>query len=294
MAKKLYFSVFPGTTLGSPPPEVVRAAQQTIVGAGFPAGRVSRDANVACIGSCFAGEISKVLKALGIKTEHAFIGERWNSAFALDHFLARLLEKADFPEGFLESSEDLTQQLGAFTTSVTTADLYILTFGLSLCWFDKQGRLVLEPGKTDTEKGLFSAIKRCMMVQTTVEQNEAAILSCIDRVKKHNPYALIAITLSPVPMLASMTTGTIIQQNTVSKATLRLALERVKQRQLPDVFYWPSYEIVNWYGLHVDRSFGGDAMDSRHVLPNAVELATSLFVDNFFAPVGANASTAAP
>ncbi len=245
---------------------------------------ISQSAKIASLGSCFAEEVSKALTAHGTDVVYMPMSERWNSAFAVDTFLAYVLDGVPLPDGFTKNNESVKEISPEQIRSFASADLFILTFGMSLCWLNKNGELILEPGGTHSVEGLKIAAKYdYFMQQTTVEQNEAAIINCISRIKRVRPNAPIVTTLSPVPMMGVMANSSAIPANNVSKATLRLALENVRQRGLENVYYWPSYDLVNWYGNHIERAFGDTDRDARHVRQNVIDLIVEKFAYYFIA-----------
>ena len=263
---------------------VVRAFQEHIIKSYAPtAPFLPRSARVVSIGSCFAEEISKSLTQEGLEAAHITMSERWNSAFALRLFLLKAMRGTPFPPGFIADNTVMDTMVTEAESRLATADLFVLTFGLSLCWFEvASGRMILEPKITPTKAGMAFATQGYEMRQTALSENEDAIRACITEIKAFNPTAKIVLTLSPVPLLASLGGPSVIAANTISKSTLRLALHNVVSQQLPDVFYWPSYECVTWTGNHVTPVFGGDDRDMRHVRPDLVSQIAKLFKGYYF------------
>jgi len=257
------------------------ALQNSLLGRIIPdAPIVPRHAKVASLGSCFAEEISKALGAQNLDVVYVPMSERWNSAFAVDTFLAYVFDGTPLPDGFTKNNALLPLTTSEQIINFRQADLYILTFGMSLCWFNPQGQIVVEPGDTATFPGLKKSVgDRYRMVQTTVEQNEKAVASCVERIKRYRPNATVVMTLSPVPMMGVVSELPAIPANTVSKATLRLAIENVRQKNMDGLYYWPSYDIVNWYGNHIERAFGDDDRDARHVRQKIIDLIVGKFVE---------------
>ena len=64
--------------------------------------------------------------------------------------------------------------------------------------------------------------------------------------------------MEAVGVILAVTDGSPIAANNVSKAVLRAALHEVMARKEPNVFYWPSYEIVEWIGKYVALVWGQD------------------------------------
>jgi hypothetical protein len=270
-----YTSSFPRMFLEPNDPFIGRVATKTIIGPYAPAAPlISKTSRLASLGSCFAEEIANVLKQRKLDIEYLFLDEHWNSAFALRNFLGWLINNEKIPAHYNEALEIENAQIPHLKAHLAATDVFIVTFGLSLCTFDEKGDLTLA-SKAAPGQGPLN------MRQTTVEENETAILKCIDLLKKLCPHATIVMTLSPVPMLGTRTNKASVPANTISKSVLRIALNNVMERSLPDVYYWPSYEIVNWYGNHVERSFGDEDRDARHVRKKVVDIVADLFLENY-------------
>lgn len=260
-----------------------RVIAKTIIGPYAPvAPLITKASKVASLGSCFAEEISKVLRARELDVEYFFLDELWNSAFALDGILTsimsgtpvRLGRKDEWAEMNAEKMVQIRQRL-------QDVELFIFTFGLSLCWFNSSGALVLKEQVNVSKNNATAHVADSVMRQTTVEENEAAILRCLQHVRQLSPKASIVMTLSPVPLLGTLAEIPSVPANTISKAVLRLALDKVHSRKLEGVYYWPSYEIVTWHGCHVDRAFGDEDRDARHVRQKVIDLVGDLFVGSY-------------
>src|SRR5262249_23557353 len=156
---------------------------------------------------------------------HVFISERWNTAFALQRFLARTLHGTPYPDGFIIDGD---AEEATAIPDIGATDLFILTFGLSVAWFHRtSGEVVLKPPKFSTKSALKKVLEDYEMRQTSVAENEGAILACIAEIRRFNPVAKIVVTLSPVPLYATVTGTPVIVDNTVSKSVLRVALNNV-------------------------------------------------------------------
>jgi hypothetical protein len=122
------------------------------------------------------------------------------------------------------------------------------------------------------------------MRQTSEVENIQALLDIITAIRTVNPKCAIVLTLSPVPLLASLTKYPPIAANAISKAVLRAALHNVYERNLPDVYYWPSYEFVTWHGTTVEIVYGKEGNDLRHVSQSLIDSITGHFRRYYFKP----------
>lgn len=238
--------------------------------------------NIACIGSCFAYELAKSLAAKGRSVLPIFISERWNTSFALRHFLTLAMDGTPLPPGFVPNGVDTKEIMGS-AGDIRKADAFILTFGLSVCWFEKaSGEMVLDVRGGASAKGLTIAFETHEMRQTSVAENVAQILGAIACIRRHKPSAPIILTLSPIPLLVSLTPYPVITSNTISKSVLRAALHEVWEQKLDHVTYWPSYEIVEFMAKYHGPIFGQGENDLRHIKQPLIDDIMELFDGRYF------------
>jgi hypothetical protein len=136
-------------------------------------------------------------------------------------------------------------------------DVFIITLGLSEIWYNKITNDVfwrsMPADKFDEKIHGFRV--------STVQENIDNLETVYQILKKHKPNAELIITLSPIPLVATMRPVSCITANNVSKAILRSAADEVYQAHSKDekFHYWPSYEIVQWFGNE------GFKDDNRHI-----------------------------
>ena len=122
-------------------------------------------------------------------------------------------------------------------------DLFILTFGLSEVWYDDVTGTVfwrtIPKDVYDPERHRFRV--------STVEENRENILAIYRLIRKHRPDAKMLVTLSPIPLIATFRDAGCLSANSVSKATLRVAIDEAMREVGGEghLYYWPSYEIVS-------------------------------------------------
>lgn len=239
-------------------------------------------AKVACIGSCFAQEMAKSLSDQGRTTAHIPLSERWNTSFAVHHFVAAVLDGTPLPAGFLPHGVDVGEFVKR-SGELKEADAFIVTFGLSLCWFElATNRMVLDVRAGHSLKGLANVVTTHTMRQTTVSENVAEIRAVIDCIRRHRPLAPIILTLSPVPLLLAMSDCPVLPANQISKAVLRAALHEVIEQRFANTYYWPSYDIVEWLAKYHGPVFGQDGNDLRHLNPSVINEIMRLFSKFYF------------
>jgi hypothetical protein len=242
---------------------------------------ISSDARVACIGSCFAEEMGKSLIRQGRNVATLVLTERWNTAFALRHCIEYALEDRPIPPGFL--TKDIALGSGA-VGSLKQSGAYIITLGLSICWFSFEGQMILDIDKGHTMGGVIKALTSHTMRQTSVAENVEQLDAIISCIRRNNPTAPIVLTLSPNPLLLSLTDYPPVASNALSKATLRVAIHEITERQLEGVFYWPSYEIVEWVGKNHRILWGQSGNDLRHLESATADDIMARFAKLYFQP----------
>ena len=237
---------------------------------------------IGCIGSCFAQEITRHLAAQGRAVAPVWLSERWNTTFALRHFVESALDGTPFPDGFLG---EVKPDTGEFTTGLAAAEAFILTFGLSVCWYENAtGRMVLDVAGGHGNAGIIRGLRTHAMRQTTVAENVAQIQATLACIRRHKPNAPIVMTLSPIPLLLAATLTPVLPTNAISKATLHVALHEVWAAAMENVYYWPSYEMVDWTSLHHGPVWGQDGEDLRHLSSGTVGEIMTLFSNYYIAP----------
>ncbi len=272
---------------------VGQVIQRSIIGAYAPeAPPLPANGRIACLGSCFAEEISKSLAAQGKDVIPIFMSERWATPFAVKHFIEYGLHGKEPPKGYLSDHPPLARAM-AESTQLANADVFIITFGISVCWFNlKTGRMVLDIKEGHAAESLEESVLTHAMRQTTVEENVTAMTDVISAIKSKNPNIPIVFTLSPIPLFASITDYPVIPSNHISKATLRVALHTVMERQIEGVYYWPSYDIVEWLAKYRGPLFGLDGEDLRHLSPSLINQITTWFSQYYFPGDGNETPTA--
>ncbi|MBT5241152.1 MAG: hypothetical protein HN793_11255 [Rhodospirillaceae bacterium] len=144
----------------------------------------------------------------------------------------------------------------------------------------EDGKYVPYHSKTFTER------KEAKAIMTTPDVNAKNVISIIDRIRSLSPKAKVVLTVSPIPLIKSFRPGgSAFVEDCVSKSIMRVAATMVMSQSIPDVFYWPSFEIVRWLTAHSGPVFGSDVeLGSRHVNADVIDVVADLFIEKFTAP----------
>jgi hypothetical protein len=267
--------------------ELVAAKVDPIVSLPFV---ISRSDRIVTAGSCFAQHIARYLRQLGFhfletETPHPVLSPDLAAAYGYGVYSARygniytarqLLQLLQRAYGRFQPVDDVWEQEGCFfdpfrpgiqpggypTRSEYDADrrqhfaavrraleelhYFLFTLGLTECWTSRQDGAVypLCPG---TVAGRFDPELHGYMNQT-VDDVSADLTAFIGELRRINPRAKIILSVSPVPLAATAEDRHVLVATSYSKAVLRVAAEMVAQ--LPNVFYFPAYEIITGAFTH--------------------------------------------
>ena len=208
---------------------------------------IDHSARIFALGSCFAESISERLQRAKFSVTTNPFGVLFNP-FSIANTLDRLADTRAFAvcdieegkEGFFsfdahssldgkthtEIFANLNQAVAQGSKALHDAEWVILTFGTA--WvYEREGKVVANCHKQPAKE----FVRRRLSVEEIVERYRT-LFEGILRDKK------VIITVSPVRHL-----GDTLQENSVSKATLRLAVEELVARY-ENAHYFPSYEIL--------------------------------------------------
>ena len=259
---------------------------------------IERSTPVVAFGSCFAENISRYLRKRGFNIlgkgleRNAYIircGEGIVNTFAIRQQFEWAFEGREFKEGLWRDKKGQLLRPVAEVRDETlaifrSAEVFILTLGLSEVWYDKlTGDVFWRAVPADA----FDPERHGFRV-STVAENLDNLRAIVDLIGRHRPDARIVLTLSPVPLVATFRPVSCVSANSVSKAVLRVAIDELMREIGPDrrVFYFPSYEIVTAYFRDPYR------LDNRHIRTDAVRTIMETFMRHYV--VGNSPPAASP
>ena len=182
------------------------------------------------------------------------------------------------PQAFT-SLEDLeaerSRHLQAVKRMFGELDVFIFTMGLTETWCHTVDGAAYPicPGR---EIGDFDP-KTYRFRNLSVEDNVAYLNQFLEILRSLNPNARVILSVSPVPLAATMEDRHVLTASTYSKAVLRVAAEEVR-RTHPHVDYFAAYEIVTGT-FNTAEYFEADR---RTVSAAAVEHVMRSFYENSF------------
>lgn len=181
------------------------------------------------------------------------------------------------PEGFLSEAEllaDRESHFAAVRRALEGMEVFVFTLGLTECWADTRDGAVfpLAPGVAG---GRYEP-EEVRFLNLGLEETLADLMAALGAIRAVNPAVRIILTVSPVPLNATMEPRHVFVSTTWSKAVLRLAADRAVSA-LPNCVYFPSYEIIT--APHVRGRYFG--VDCREVLAEGVDHVMRVFLRHF-------------
>ena len=157
--------------------------------------------------------------------------------------------------------------------NISSSDLLIITLGLTETWIDSDTGLGMNGPPPPPVSRLFPG--RFYFVNEDVQTTINGIKLALNLIRILSPEIKSVFTVSPVPLGSTFGGEDIVLANSISKSTLRVAIQSAIEGE-DGCDYFPSYEMAMW----------GDpqkvwANDALHVREDAVSLITQKFVDSY-------------
>ncbi|HWT04842.1 MAG TPA: GSCFA domain-containing protein, partial [Xanthomonadales bacterium] len=298
---------------GLPPYQNWRSVVDALGGGGAidPQGpvkfRLEPSARIASAGSCFAQRLAVRLRDLGLRYVVAESGgeplsARYGNIYT-SRQLVQLIERAlgrfdplerawTSADGFIDPFRpgiangafasldalegDRCAHLAAVKNLFGSVDVFLFTLGLTEFWMDARDGAVF-PAAPGRGRGVFDP-ERHVFGNLDV----AAVASDLERfiaiLGEINPSAKLILTVSPVPMAATMVPRHIVRVSLQSKSVLKVAAEEVAARHA-HVDYFAAYDVV-MQNLGGEPLFAGDARRPTDAVADRV---VRFFVHDYFA-----------
>ncbi len=245
---------------------------------------IDKSTQITAFGSCFAANISNWLSERNFRVlnkaddaTRAYVvtmGEGMVNSFVIRQQFEWAWENRVFDQplwhGYKAEEFGYDEEIRLETKRIfDDTDVFILTFGLSEVWYDEPTGNVFW---RTIPKEVYDPARHKFRL-STVDENRDNIRAIYDLIRRYRPDAKIIVTLSPVPLIATFRDVSCITANSVSKATLRVAVDEVVTdvRDEGRIFYWPSYELVTDVFRSPYKS------DRRHVRPVVLNYIMRLF-----------------
>jgi hypothetical protein len=179
---------------------------------------------------------------------------------------------------------DRALHLAAVREMFETVGVFVFTLGLTEAWRSRIDGAVF-PVCPGCPLGTFQAARH-EFVNFGGAETTAALFAFIDAFQTVNPAAKLVLTVSPVPLAATMSGQHVLQATTYSKSVLRVAAEEARLR-FAHVSYFPAYEIITGTG-RTHEFFAGDR---RNITPAGVNRVMDLFFKCYAGEAALSAQT---
>lgn len=227
-------------------------------------------------GSCFAGNVAREMRRQGIEAESFWVGEEVNTTFSNVNLVKYILGDK---EPHYEYYKSLLKNLDVIElkNKLINSDAVIFTLGVSPAFFNANNEYV--PHSTRNLKNILQN-KDISYRMSSVSEN----LSNLDLLKlillDNTAVKRVFLTVSPVPIAASLISSATPVDDSESKSILRSAAGEAC-RSSPDFFiYFPSYEAFRWLPCFRNQpGFGMDDGSTRHVNTDMVSKVVLSFIE---------------
>jgi hypothetical protein len=189
-----------------------------------------------------------------------------------------LLRPRISPRGFASMAEaqaDTAQHLKAVRKLIETTDVFIFTLGLTEGWVSKADNTAYPTCPGCGSAGDYDPTKY-EFHNLSVTETTSYLAEAIELMTASNPRMQIVLTVSPVPLVATMEPRHVLQATTYSKSVLRVAAEEMIRRY-DNVHYFASYEVIT-AAKNAGTYFG---KDGRSITQDGVAHAMDLFFAHF-------------
>jgi hypothetical protein len=189
-----------------------------------------------------------------------------------------LLRPRITPRGFVSTEEaqaDTAQHLKAVRKLIETTDIFIFTLGLTEGWVSRADTTAYPTCPGCGSAGVYDPAKY-EFHNLSVTETCGYLAEAIDLMTAANPRIQIILTVSPVPLVATMEPRDVLQATTYSKSVLRVAAEEMIRRYA-NVHYFASYEVIT-AAKSAGVYFGEDG---RSITQDGVARAMDLFFTHF-------------
>jgi hypothetical protein len=148
------------------------------------------------------------------------------------------------PNGFpnrIELERDRAQHFAAVRLAIESMDVFVFTLGLTETWIDSVDGAAY-PICPGVAAGTFEPARH-RLLNLSVAEVVDDMRRAIGLIRERNPNVKVILTVSPVPLMATAEDRHVLVSTVYSKSVLRVAAD-VVARELDDVAYFPSFEII--------------------------------------------------
>ncbi|WP_420244951.1 GSCFA domain-containing protein [Roseiterribacter gracilis] len=240
--------------------------------------RLSNTTPVFTLGSCFAQNIARSLVKLGVPTEYLRYAEDINNTYGNRYFL-EWVSGTDRPE-----TEPFDTLIGPerrvqLRDAIAAADTVIISLGVAPAFFRRDNGRFASTFGANFQAALAS--DEFEFRTTSVAENVGNLQVMIAALRTLSPSCCVVLTVSPVPLKATFEYPSAVIADCISKSTLRVAAAELDRTGIANLYYWPSFEMVRWFGGHAGQLFGIDDGSPFHISQSHIDRILLSFIRVF-------------
>lgn len=169
----------------------------------------------------------------------------------------------------------------AVRDAVLKAKLFVFTPGLTEVWINKHSRDIY-PACPGTVQGEFNSHNH-ICLNFGFQSGKDALSAAIDVMRAYNADLKFLLTVSPVPLTATMSGGHALAASTYTKSVLRAIVGELTD-QHADIDYFPSYDLMS--AAMLKPGYFND--NNRTITQEGIDIV----MDHFFAGLGLDPANA--
>ncbi len=227
-------------------------------------------------GSCFAGNVAREMKKKGIDVESFWVGEEVNTTFSninlIKYILNHKTEYTDYYQTLLANTD-----INLLKNKLKESEAVIFTLGVAPAFFNNTGEYI--PHSPSNLKNLLRN-KDAEYRMSSVAENLNKLMELKTILQNETSVNKIFLTVSPVPMSASLMSRSTAVDDMESKAILRTVAGEICRKHSDYFTYFPSFEVFRWLPCFRNYSaFGLEDGSVRHVNSDMVASVVSEFIN---------------
>jgi hypothetical protein len=247
---------------------------------GSPDLKILNNSKIFTFGSCFARNVGRVLKDKYFNVNDFFIGEEVNTTFSnlniIKYILFNNLENhKDYYQNLLQhiNVDKIRQQF-------KESEIFIYTAGVASAFFNKKNKSYIPHSPANFKKIINN--KDYEHRYSTVDENILNLEETLKLLREECNFKHLFVTISPIPLSASIGNNSAVIADMESKSILRNAVGIFSRSNTLDVTYFPSFEVFRFLPCFRNESaFGLDDGSSRHPNYNYISTVIDLFIKKY-------------
>ena len=242
---------------------------------------IEKTPSIFLFGGSYSRAMKKPLEEFGIETAHFELEETLNSTFSLRGLLEWVVEKNnDFVQGSILEDEIGDRGRTLLVDVIKRMSMVIIGCSTSFAHFNRVTGCFAMPSIRGNRA--LNSVKAKDIRLTNVFDNVKNYRRIVEIIREINPTIEVILIISPVPLTYTNDFNSVISAESVSKSTLRVAVNEYLTHAPNGVSYWPAYELVSVVSPQVGPIYGTEDDCTRHIGSSFIRKMTINFIENYF------------